>query len=128
MDWTSFFAQFLPPQKNAVWTPTYLPQQYVTEPNNVGGLSSQPLNILYFPDDASCEKLKQKYCPNGAIVKQAILSGGPVSAPQVPYLVFPNRVAIMAGMLTALWTQNPDHPDVADRLCLDAIAARGAAG
>jgi len=126
MDWTAFWAQFLPPQVNQPWTPTYLPQQYVTEPNNQGGQSIQPLNKTYFPDVATCEHLRAKYGAS-SITFTALVSGPVTETASVPYLVWPNGVAIMAGALAALWTNNPDHQDVADSLCLSAIRARGAA-
>ena len=126
IDWTSFWQQFMPPQVNQPWTPTYLPQQIVTEPNNAGGTSTQPLNVLYFPDAPSCEHLRAKYNPLGSITHVPLVGGPMVATAEVPYLVWPNGVAIMAGALAALWTQNPGHQDVADRLCRDAIYARGA--
>ncbi len=127
-NWDDFWAQYLPPQRNAPWTPTYLQQQYVTEPNNQGGLARQPLNLMYFPDGVSCEHLRLKYCPGGSIQQVPLLGGGPdSSSAAVPYLVWPNGVSIMAGALAALWTLNPSHQDVADSLCLDAIKASGAA-
>ncbi len=127
MDWTAFWNNYLPPQTNQPWTPTYLPQQYVSQPDNRGGLSVQPLNVTYFPDAASCEHLRHKYCPLSTL-QYVDLVTGPVSASaRVPYIVWPNGVAIMAGALAALWSNNPGNPDVADSLCLAAIKARGAA-
>ncbi|HXI90465.1 MAG TPA: hypothetical protein VNH18_06950 [Bryobacteraceae bacterium] len=127
MDWTDFWAQFMPPQKNAPWTPTYLPQQYVVEPDNSGGMARQPINIFYFPDAATCQHLLEKYCPKGVIHAQPFVDAGPDGTQaEVPYLVWSNGVVIMAGAMAALWSQNPGHQDVADKLCLDAIKARGA--
>ncbi len=128
-NWDDFWAQYMPPQRNQPWTPTYLPQQYVTEPDNKGGLATQPLSLLYFPDEVSVKHLHEKYCANGSIQPIPLLGGGPNSSSttSVPYLVWPNGVSIMAGALAALWTLNPGHQDVADKLCLDAIKARGAA-
>lgn len=126
MDWTAFFAQYLPPQKNAPWTPSYLPQQYVSEPNNSGGIARQPLNIYYFPDGPTAAHLRDKYGA-ATISHQDFLGAGPDAATApIYYLVWANGVAIMAGALAALWSLNPGHQDTADKLCLDAIAARGA--
>ncbi len=127
-NWDDFWAQYLPPQRNAPWTPTYLPQQYVTEPDNKGGMARQPISLFNFPDSASCQHLRDKYCPTGEIHKRPFVDSGPDgTAEEVPYLVWPNGVAIFVGGLAALWTLNPGHQDMADKLCLDAIKARGAA-
>lgn len=118
---------FLPPQKNAPWTPTYAPPQTVSEPDNAGGQATQPLNRYYFPDVDTVAKLRARYDPDGRVIGVPLLGDGPDTATAAPpYLVWPNGVSIMAGLLAMIWSQNPANPDAADSLCRQMIAARGA--
>jgi|SRR5579872_5867115 len=129
MDWSNFWAQYMPPPVNQRYSPTYLPQQFISEPNNEGGTAKQPINIFYFATQTTADWLLAKYNPKGSIIAVPFEgAGGPdVEPTPVLELVWPNFVAINAGLLASLWSMNPNNPDVADALVKSAIAARGAA-
>src|SRR5579862_422095 len=129
MNWALFWAQFMPPPVNPPYKPTYLEQQFVSEPDNKGGTAKQPINIFYFATTATAAWLLAKYNSKGAVISVPFEgAGGPdVASAEVLELVWPNGVAINAGLLASLWSQNPANPDVADALVKAAIAARGAA-
>jgi hypothetical protein len=133
-DWLyAIEVQYLPPQKNAVWIPTFLPQQYINEPNNQGGVSSQPIRLTYFPTLATAQTIQSKYSPSGSVIEVPYAGAGGPDAATLPttYSVTFQSVAgglilIDAGMLAAIWANNPTQPDAADNICTQLIAARGA--
>jgi hypothetical protein len=128
MDWTAFWAQFMPPPKNQPYAPTYLPQQYVSQPGNDGSVQRQPINVFYFATLETANWLLAKYNSKGSVLSVPFEgAGGPdIATSEVLELVWPNGVAINAGLLASLWTQNAGSPDTADALVKSAIAARGA--
>lgn len=117
----------MPPPKNAPWTPTYEPQQTISSPDNLGGFTHTPINIFYFATKETADHLLAKY--QAAYVALVPFEGAAATAPGTVLervLVWPNGVAINAGLLASLWTLNAGTPDTADRLVRDAIMARGA--
>jgi len=123
-DWLWELEQpFLPPDPTPKLTPIYLPQQFVID----GAGNQEPIAIYLFPDSTTCQALITRYNPNGSIVYRPFIETSSVpNEPQIPMLVWPNGVAIAAGMLAQLWTQNQDSPSTADTLVKQAITARGA--
>ncbi len=129
MNWMDLlYSAWMPKPLEQPWTPTYEPQQYVSEPNNIGTMSEQPVSLFVFATQATAEHLLAKYAPAGHIVGIPFLGPGPDSEP-IPQrvIVWPNGVGINAGMLASIWTRNTVNPDIANTITLSAILASGAA-
>jgi hypothetical protein len=118
--------QWLPPQKNAAWVPTYLPPPTVSEPGPNGTSVTQTINGPLFPTPATVSTLQQKYGAVSVNYTPYVDAGADTSSAMIPWLVWANGVAIVAGMLAVLWTNNPYNPDVADSLCRAYIVQYGA--
>lgn len=126
--WEKLFADLFA-SKEPAWVPTYEPQAYVTTTMGDGTTVKVPIAIDYLVTAETAEHLRAKYCPNGKVIEAPFEgAGGPNASNAVMReLQWPNGVTIIAGFLAGIWTRNAAHADVANSLCLAAIAARGAA-
>jgi hypothetical protein len=124
------YAPYLPPQKNAEWTPTFFPQQYITQP---GAKEPQALSIYDFPTLETAQHLQDKYAPGGHVQSLIYTGvGGVESSPSgsLPFayaITLKNGSVMYASALAAIWAQNPGHPDAADNICqqfVDAVRGR----
>jgi hypothetical protein len=114
------------------WVPTYEPQQYVTTTMGDGTTKVVPIAIDYLATADTAAHLQKLY--GGTVVSVPFEGdGGPNSASaQMRELELPAAVTgqppvrIIAGLLAVFYTQNPNNPDEADRLCRAAITAHGA--
>jgi hypothetical protein len=133
-DWMwALFEPAMPPQKNAPWTPTFAPQQFVVEPTATGEMQ-QAIDITNFPTLETVQHIQAKYDPLGRIITSAYPGVGGPDQPSTgtlpPYfsLVWPNGVSIPAGVLAGVWQRNARNGqyDAADNICLELIEGAGA--
>jgi hypothetical protein len=116
------------PPPPAPWMPTYQLQAYVTSTLGDGSTESVPVSVTYLVTMDTAQHLQQIYDPSGSIVSIPFVPpAGGVSGPMVIWLQWPNGVKIIAGMLASYFTNNPNNPDVADKMVRVAIQAAGAA-
>ncbi len=109
------------------FTPTYDAGE-VHWPTNDGTVATAAIDRFQLASKETAAHLAKQY---GALVSEVPFVGaGPVtSSAVVRTLVFPNGVQIIAGMMAAPFTLNPEDqfPGVADHAVKLILAARGAA-
>ncbi len=112
-------------------TPPFVPTYDAGDvhwPNNDGTIASAAIDRFQLASKETADHLAKQY---GAIVSaMPFVGAGPVtSSAIVRMLVFPNGIAINAGMMAAPYTLNPEDqfPGVADHAIKLIIQARGAA-
>lgn len=109
------------------WRPTYEPAYLeLTLPD--GSTVRYPLNDRQNVTAETAEHLRAIYDPRGTIEEAPFLGpGGPVSAnPNIRWLVWPNKVTILAGALAAIFDSYPNDPATADKHVREIILSRGA--
>lgn len=120
---------FTLPAPSPVWVPTYEPTQYVTTTMGDGSQVKVPIAFDYLATADTADHLLGLYDPQGKVVAVPFEGdGGNNSASaSMRELQWPNGVRIIAGLLAVFYTENPNDPAEADRLCKDTIKAHGAA-
>lgn len=127
--WQEILAEFHIPIPSLTWRPAYEPVYLaITLPDG----STQKYLLGAGRENVTAETaehLRAIYNPKGTVEDVRFLGpGGPVSGnPYIRWLVWPNKVQIIASAIAAVFDSYPLDPHVADEKIREILALRGAA-